>query len=201
MVILISVTMTRSLISFSRSRMNRKTEIILLTLNVSIFCQIIDVLWWPLWFDKKSISGSLLTMARISLIKVKLVKCRRGGWFVSDFVLQITDELQNRETLNVSIFLLIRSLKSKISLKSISWLLTNFRWASFCSWNSSNDDENAKFCSPDHGLVSFTRLFIDGAGVAAISILISWYSVFNWTQKKDLNTWFLTQKVKKKKLG
>ena len=140
MVILISVTMTRSLISFSRSRMNRKTEIILLTLNVSIFCQIIDVLWWPLWFDKKSISGSLLTMARISLIKVKLVKCRRGGWFVSDFVLQITDELQNRETLNVSIFLLIRSLKSKIWLKSISWLLTNFRWASFCSWNSSNDD-------------------------------------------------------------
>ena len=199
MVILISVTMTRSLISFSRSRMNRKTEIILLTLNVSIFCQIIDVLWWPLWFDKKSISGSLPTMARISLIKVKLVKCRRGGWFVSDFVLQITDELQNRETLNVSIFLLIRSLKSKIWLKSISWLLTNFRWASFCSWNSSNDDENAKSCSPDHGLVSFTRLFIDGAGVAAISILISWYSVFNWTQKKDLNTWFLTQKVKKKK--
>ena len=34
-------------------------------------------------------------------------------------------------TLNVSIFLLIRSLKAKISFKSISWSLTDFRCAPF----------------------------------------------------------------------
>ena len=159
MVILISVTMTRSLISFSRSRMNRKTEIILLTLNVSIFCQIIDVLWWPLWFDKESISGSLLTMARISLIKVKLVKCRRGGWFVSDFVLQITDELQNRNFKR-------NSSCSQLEVQNLVPVIF-FLLLKLVKWR--------QFCSSDHGLVSFTRLFIDGAGVAAISILISWY--------------------------
>ena len=103
MVILISVTMTRRQISFSRSRMNRKTEIILLTLNVSFSVKSL------MFFDNYCGLTRNLFPARNWLRRAFfLIKLVKG-------LISFSRSRMNRKTeiilstLNVSIFLLIRS--------------------------------------------------------------------------------------------